>query len=243
MVRVHGADAIREAAARARPLLEYMVRRIVGRHELTSIEHRSAAVADALPVLEQLTDPVRRSEYAHLLADLTGVADASVLQALDRRLGGRPKEVAQTMKRGTARERMEREMLKLVARDADIFRTFVTRLGDDHFGNASHRRAFVALRDADGDVSSLVSGADERLSALIAQLAVEPLEGEATEEYAEGVWTRLQEFLLRSRSDALRLRLQKLDPTSDPGYEELFRELVAVDADLRRLREGVRDVV
>jgi DNA primase len=243
MVAKHGADGIREAAARAKPLLEYMVRRIVGRHELGTIEQRSAAVADALPVLEQLSDPVRRSEYAHLLADLVGVADSSVLQALDRRLGGRPKEVARTMKRGTARERVEREMLKLLARDADTFGTFVSRLGEDHFGNASHRRAFTALRDSDGDVSSLVAGADERLGALIAQLAVEPLEGDAGEEYAEGVWTRLQGFLLKSRSDALRVRLQKLDPTSDPSYDGLFRELVAVDGDLRRLQEGVRDVV
>jgi len=243
MVAKHGADAIREAASRAKPLLEYMVRRIVGRHELGTIEQRSAAVADALPVLEQLSDPVRRSGYAHLLADLVGVEDTSVLEALDRRLGGRPKEVARAMKRGTARERVEREMLKLLTRDADTFRTFVSRLGEDHFGNASHRRAFVALRDADGDVSSLVAGADERLGALIAQLAVEPLEGDPSEGYAEGVWARLQEFLLRSRSEALRVRLQKLDPTSDPSYEQLFRELVAVDGDLRRLRDGVRDVV
>jgi DNA primase len=243
MVAKHGADGIRESAARAKPLLEYMVRRIVGRHELGTIEQRSAAVADALPVLEQLSDPVRRSEYAHLLADLVGVADSSVLQALDRRLGGRPKEVARTMKRGTARERVEREMLKLLARDADTFGTFVSRLGEDHFGNASHRRAFTALRDSDGDVSSLVAGADERLGALIAQLAVEPLEGDAGDGYAEGVWTRLQGFLLKSRSDALRVRLQKLDPTSDPSYDGLFRELVAVDGDLRRLQEGVRDVV
>jgi len=243
MVAKHGAEGIREAAARAKPLLEYMVRRIVGRHELGTIEQRSAAVADALPVLEQLSDPVRRSEYAHLLADLVGVADSSVLQALDRRLGGRPKEVARTMKRGTARERVEREMLKLLARDADTFGTFVSRLGEDHFGNASHRRAFTALRDSDGDVSSLVAGADERLGALIAQLAVEPLEGDAGEDYAEGVWTRLQGFLLKSRSDALRVRLQKLDPTTDPSYDGLFRELVAVDGDLRRLQEGVHDVV
>src|SRR3712207_7047625 len=41
------------------------------------------------------------------------------------------------------------------------FRTFVSRLGEDHFGNAAHRRAFVALRDAEGDVSSLVAGRSE----------------------------------------------------------------------------------
>jgi DNA primase len=243
LVAKHGPEAVREAAAGARPLVEYMVRRTVGRHDLSTIEGQSAAVAAALPMLEQLTDPVRRSEYAHLLADLAGVSETSVLQSLDRRFGGRPKEVARTMKKGTARERVEREMLKLLARDADIYRGLVGRLGEDHFGIAGHRRAFEALRDADGDVSALVGGAEEKLAAMIAQLAVEPLEGDGTIDYAEGVWARLQEFLLKARSDALRLRLQKLNPTTDPEYDDLFRELVGVDGDLRRLREGARNVI
>jgi hypothetical protein len=52
----------------------------------------------------------------------------------------------------------------------------------------------------------------------------------------------LQEFLLKSRSDALRIRLQKLNPTSDPDYDGLFNELVAIDGELRRLREGAEAV-
>jgi hypothetical protein len=51
------------------------------------------------------------------------------------------------------------------------------------------------------------------------------------------VWTRLQEFLLKARSDALRIRLQKLNPTSDAGYGELFDELVSIDGELRRIRQ------
>ena len=53
---------------------------------------------------------------------------------------------------------------------------------------------------------------------------------------------RLQEFLLKSRSDAMRMRLQKLNPTTSPEYDDLFRELVAVDGDLRRLRHSGHDV-
>jgi DNA primase len=243
MVAKHGPDSVRQAAASARPLVEYMVRRVVGRHDLSTIEGQSAAVASALPMLEQLSDPVRRSEYAHLLAELSGVSEAGVLQSLERRLGGRPQEVARAMKKTTAQERVEREMLKLLARDADTYREFVNKLEGDHFRTAAHRRAFDALHDADGDVSALVGGADEKLAALVAQLTVEPLDGDPSPEYAQGVWSRLQEFLLKQRSEALRMRLQKLNPTTDPEYDGLFRELVVVDGDLRRLRLGARDVV
>jgi DNA primase len=237
-VRKHGGDAVREAAAGARPLVEYMIRRTVGRRDLSTVEGQSGAVADALPILEGLTDPVRRSEYAHLLADLAGVGEASVVVALERRLEGRPQEVAKTMKRVSAQERVEREMLKLLVRDADTFRGLVGKLEEDHFRNTSHRAAFEALRDVDGDVSALVAGADEKLAAMISALAVEPLEGDADDVYVHGVWSRLQEFLLKGRSDALRARLQKMNPTIEPEYEALFSELVATDGELRRLRSG-----
>nr|MBA3738789.1 DNA primase [Actinomycetota bacterium] len=84
-VAKHGADAVREAAKAARPMVEYMVRRTVERHDLSNVEGQSAAVADALPMLQKLQDPVRRSEYGHLLADLTGVSEDSVRTALQRR--------------------------------------------------------------------------------------------------------------------------------------------------------------
>jgi hypothetical protein len=51
------------------------------------------------------------------------------------------------------------------------------------------------------------------------------------------VWARLQEFALKRKSSALRQRLQKLNPTTDDDYDGLFEELIAIDGELRRLRE------
>ncbi len=53
-VAKHGVEAVRHAAAGARPIVEYMLRRTVARHDLTSVEDRSAAVAEALPILGRL---------------------------------------------------------------------------------------------------------------------------------------------------------------------------------------------
>ena len=121
-VAKHGADGVRAAATQSRPLVEYMVRRTVARHDLSTVEGQSAAVADTLPILEGLSDPVRRSQYGHMLADLAGVSESSVMQALDQRLGGRPQEVAKTMKRVSAQEKVEREMLKLLVGDGETYR-------------------------------------------------------------------------------------------------------------------------
>jgi hypothetical protein len=51
------------------------------------------------------------------------------------------------------------------------------------------------------------------------------------------VLARLQDFALKRKSAALRLRLQKLNPMTDPTYDGLFHELIAIDGELRRLRD------
>ncbi len=235
-VAKHGAEAVRRAAAEARPLVEYMVRRTVSRHDLTSIEGRSTAVAEALPMLEKLADPVRRSEYAGLLASLAGVSETSVLTSLQRRLGGKPQEVAKAVRRGSGAERVEREMLRLLVADHANWQAYAARLRPDHFRHAAQRHLFETLVEHDGQVGALVSGDDPKQSARFAALVVESIEGDPTPDYAEAVWTRLQEFSVRDRADALRVELQKRNPVNDPGYDELFAQLVELDGELRRLR-------
>jgi DNA primase len=240
-VAKHGADAVSEAATTARPLVEYMVRRTVDRHDLSNVEGQSAAVSAALPIIQELQDPVRRSEYGHLLADLTGVAEDSVRKSLERRLGGHPEQVAKALKRASARDRVEREMLRLLARDREIFDAYASRLDDDHVRSPAGRAALASLREAGGDVSALAGADDPKVAAAASALTLEPLEGDPTPEYAAHVFARLQEFLLKGKSDELRLRLQKLNPQTEAGYDELFHELVAVDGELRRIRQGLLD--
>jgi DNA primase len=238
----HGGETLRELAAGAVPLVEYMVRRTVGRHDLSTIEGQSAAVAAAVPLLEQLGDPVRQSEYAHLLAELAGVSEGSVVLKLERQLSGRPVEVQQAVRRASAQERVEREMLRILARDDVAYRSIAPRLSDEHFRSSRNRQLMALLRDADGRVSgaSLEGGDDEVVQALTA-LALEPLDGDQLPGYPEEVWARLQEFLLRRRSVALRQELQKMNPVTDPRYDELFQRLIAADGELRRLRERGHD--
>ena len=237
-VRQHSADAFRELAGKARPLVEYMVRRTIGRHDLSSIEGQSAAVAAALPLLEGLSDAVRQGEYAHLAAELAGVSEASVMLSLERRMAGRPIDVAQAVKRASVQDKVEREMLRLLARDADVWLALAPRLSEEHFLSAQNRKLFALLSEVHGDVRIVVAGSDDDGEVrAVSALALEPLDGDLTPEYAEDVWARLQELVLKRRSAALRQKLQKLNPTTDPKYDGLFEQLIATDGELRRLKE------
>ncbi|HVF09086.1 MAG TPA: DNA primase [Actinomycetota bacterium] len=240
----HGAEGVRRAATGARPLVEYMVRRTIGRYDLTSVEGQSQAVSEAMPIIGGLTDPVRRSEYAHLVADLAGVTEFSVVQALDARRRGRPADVmVESPRRMSARDKVEREMMKLLVRDRAIYDEYASLLTDDHLRSAVARTALAALREAGGEASVVAGGDDEKLAAVLSALAVEPLDGDGGAEYARSVWSRLQELVLKRRSDTLRMQLQKLNPTTDEGYDELFAQLVTIDGELRRLRQGIRSSV
>jgi hypothetical protein len=48
---------------------------------------------------------------------------------------------------------------------------------------------------------------------------------------------RLRTFVLKAQSDEVRGRLQRMNPTTDADYDELFRRLVEIDGELRRLKE------
>ena len=200
-VAKHGADAVRTAAASARPLVEYMVRRTVERHDLSTIEGQSAAVSAALPILERLGDPVRRSEYAGLLADLAGVSHASVAQSLSRHLGGKPAEVATTMKRGTARERLEREVVRLIAR-GDLEPDLAATDRRERSVDAEAATARSSRCETPDGTAARSSGPTTPICPRRSPPSmVEPLEGDPSPAYAEAVVDRLRTFVLKARSD------------------------------------------
>ena len=238
LVREQGADGLLELARTAVPLVEYMIRRTVGRHDRSTIEGQSAAVAATVPLLEHLADPVRQSEYAHLIAEIVGVSEGSVVLTLERGLSGRPTEARQAVKRASAQDKVEREMLRLLARDAETFASIGPRLSEEHFQAARHRELLRMLLESGGDVGASVARAvDDKAVRALSALLLEPLEGEAVPGYAEDVWARLQEFALRRRSARIRHELQQMNPTTDPRYDGLFQELISTDGELRRLRE------
>jgi hypothetical protein len=163
-----------------------------------------------------------------------------VVLGLERRLSGRPVEVQQAIKRVSAQERVEREMLRLLARDAEIHAALASQVEPGHFQGARNQELLGLLLRSGGDVGAFVGRAsDDRVVKALSALTLEPLDGEPSLEYARDVLARLQEFALKRTSRALRQELQKLNPQTDPRYDELFQRLIAIDGELRRLRDRV----
>jgi len=252
LVKQRGAEAFEELASRAQPLVEYMIRRTLREKDLLDPEAQTRAVNEALPIVAGLEDPVRRGEYAGLLADLAGVSANSVALSLDRMgRGARPAESVRipdraddTQVRVPARE-VEREALKLLLQHADTCSEELAALEEGLFSTERHRKVFSFVQATPGPPAELVERAQEEgLARLLAELSVEPVRGEPTAAYAERVVSRLEELSLKRRIDTLKKRLERLNPVTDPQtYDSLFEEYIALEGERRkvRARAGERD--
>ncbi len=104
--------------------------------------------------------------------------------------------------------------------------------------------------DALPSAGSLVATAQERpngdqLGRALAALAVETVKsgGEPIEDYAERQFFRLEEFAFKRQADAIRVKLQKVNPVSAPGaYQPMFDEWLELVTASRRAREKAEAV-
>jgi DNA primase len=258
-----GGEAFLELAAKATPLIEYMIERSLTGKDLSGVEDRARAVRTGLALVAGLEDPVRRQEYARLLAGKVGESEVSVMLQLDRmaaETGEGPAPVVQRAgrARGGPDEEVEADVLKLVIQNPGLAEGWQGRLSADHFAKPTHRRVYELVDEAwraGGDAAlpaaaSLVALAHgkangEQLARTVAALAVEPPRspGEPTADYVERQFLRLEEFLLKRRADAIRKELQRLNPLKVPEeHLELFQEMAELDGAARRAREAAEAV-
>ena len=87
---------------------------------------------------------------------------------------------------------------------------------------------------------SLAQARSEQLGREVAALAVEPLEsgGEPTEEYADRLFLRFEEFGLDHQIEEVRRELQRINPLKAPEeHDALFDQLASLAGAKRRVRE------
>jgi DNA primase len=261
-VTANGGEAFAALAERAVPLVEYMIERTLVGRDLSTIEDRTRAVKVGLALLADLEDPVRREEYARILADKVGESERSVMQQLEQSRGdvgtespGAAQATASAMRpaRLGPDEEVEREVLKLLVQAPALCTEWRGRLTPDMFAKPTHRKAFELIAESfdrgGSSVSELLGMAEERggdqLGRVVAVVAMEPSKssGEPTREYAERTFLRLEEFSLKRRADVLRKELQKMNPVKSPEeYDRMFIDLAALEGARRRAREAAEAV-
>jgi DNA primase len=254
-----GDTAVLDLVARRIPLVEFVLRSTVGRHNLETAEGRVAALDKAIPLVAQIKDRSLRDEYARRLAGLIGLDDPMQVvvrvrgleRATDRRAQDeRPAQTTPASRLDESVVRVEREVLKIALQLPAIAGPQFDALGEEAFLHPAHRALRAAIASA-GGAATAVKGAgwtnsveehmsEESLRRGVHALAVEPLlmGVEGQEHYADSVLARLHEIVTSRQVAALKSRIQRLNPLEHAEeYARLFGELISLEGYRRVLRE------
>jgi DNA primase len=249
-----GDVAVRDLVARREPLIAFALRSVLSKYDLDTAEGRIAALRSAAPLVAKIKDRALRPEYARKLAGDLGMDLEPVNRAVGAAGGGAPPPRPTGRPAAPAADDpmvvVEREVLKLALQAPVLAGPMFDAIDAADYTHPIHAEVRAAITVAGGACSG-TSGAvwvervreactDLAASALIAELAVEPLrlDAEPDPRYVAVTLARLQHASVSRRLQEVKSRLQRLNPvTHKDEYLTLAGELFSLEQRARALRE------
>lgn len=262
-----GDAAVQRMIDTRKPMFEFMLRQVLTRYNLETVEGRVAALRAAAPVVAEIRDPSLRPGYTRELARMLGMDLSEVSRAVasgrpahtEQRRESEPPRQPTPAESGPTMRQLQADPSTRLERDALMaLLQYPSLVGSDLAQRAMHSRfdnaTLAVVRD--GIVGSLASSPTAAESPdwislvaqevpapyanLVKELAVAPIPERSEREltaYVRGVASALVDKDLTRRKRELLGRLQRSDPADRDAYNALQRELMQVEADRRRLRE------
>jgi DNA primase len=262
-----GDQAVRGLVDGRIPLVEFMLRTTVNKHDLGTVEGQNAALDEGAPLVAAIKDHARRDDFARKLAGLIGIDEPNRVVALVRglvRISERSVGRGQPSRTPTSREpaaplvgvpprlaHLEREVLKAVLQYPATVGTQFDVLGPIAFQVALHRQLQQAIASAGGATSETAGPAwldriaehlppDAEARTSLNALAVETLreKPERQPRYAEAMVVSLADKVVAREVAELKSKVQRLFAVGD--HDEAGRvhsELVERERQYRQLRE------
>lgn len=261
-----GDDAVRRLIDTKEPMFEFVIRQTLAAYDLETVEGRVGALKASAPVIADIRDPSLRPGYTRVLARHLGMDLGEVQAAITRAGKGATRATAARNSAAAADEppterpaslrdlpgdpttRLERDALMAILQHPDLAgRELVQRAVLTGFGNATLaviRDAIAATLDSFGTpgwFATVTETVPTPMASLVQQLAVAPIperaERDLTSYVREITVALIDRDLLRQSHDMLG-RLQRIDPKERESYRALQGELMALEVERRRLREG-----
>jgi len=248
-----GDDAVRNLVKTRKPMFEFMIRRVLGKYNLETVEGRASALRESAPVVSSIRDASLTIGYRRSLAGWLGVDIAEVERAV-KSVGRAPEQPEQERPTGPSLTQLATDPLTRLERDAvmailqhpvDVGAELIGRFGEVRFGDENLAVVRDAIVTSAAQLESpqwlpTISGeVPEHYSTLVQQLGIAPIpqRDELMASYCIGVVTALiDRDLLRQKKDLLGA-LQRLNKEEQAEkYNELQRELVRIEADRRSVR-------
>jgi DNA primase len=246
----HGDEAVQALVHNRVPLFQFAITSIIKGYDLNTAEGRTAALAEAAPVVARIKDPALRPEYTRMLAGWLGVDVEMVARQVSGSARGLPSgsPARRTPPRASAESTVERESLKCILQQPESCQEWFGSIEATAFTHPKAQSVFEAISKAGGPSSAsgmawidqvLEQASDDDVRSLVRELSVEPLPAESgqDERYAVGMLARLLELDAGRRIEEVRGRLQRTEP-EDQAHHALFADLLALEELRRSLRQG-----
>jgi DNA primase len=265
-----GEQAVRDLIESRVPMFEFVIRQVVSRYDLDTVEGRVAALREAAPIVSDIRDASLKPGYARELARITGV-DVLEAQAAVARGGSRdaakPSTAQRTASTGASAQdsetppgastpivlgndpatRMEREaLMAMLQMPSDVGPELLAHAVQSYVANPS----LAIVRDAIGanleDVSPtswierVSSDVPDNVRALVTQLAVAPLPERSEREMATYASAIVMSLIER---DLVRKKADLVSRMQrlDPSATDESREIQRQLLDLEAQRRRFRD--
>lgn len=253
-VSANGPGALAEVIEHAVPLMQFVLERRLSRHDLGSPEGRAGALSDAASLLATVKGTLLAQDYANILADRLLTDYGTVRKAIDEArpafAGARADDVEtdQAASAGppsppSASAKAERALVGLVAACPELREKAQELLTK----GLLHDARAVAMLDAvlasgtsNGEtLLEAIRARDPELGELLGDVMFAPPKGVEASTVARELLSKLKEFALERQIVQSKARMRALDPVKDrDDYDELFREIAAMQLALDRLRRG-----
>jgi DNA primase len=159
-VRAHGADEYNRRRGEAAPHMQFVLEQAMRDRNLHNPPEKSEAVAEVLPFVRAVRNPIQRREYFDISMDSLRVEDLSLRQELWKSVSARdPKAAAsnEEIKKKVARASVgamtesEKILLELLLHDADLRGHILPQLYESDYEGLASAAIFEALRRADAE--------------------------------------------------------------------------------------------
>ena len=165
-------EALAAAVADAQPFLAFRLRRAVDGAPARTPEDRARLAERAMAVVNEHPDANVRKLYAGQVASEVGLPVADLVRIAER--GTRRPSVAVAAPRPQGwRENAEFAAITVLAQDWDAIAGWLI---EELFHDETHRRAFLALAEAGGDLDAAIEAADPDAREVLTRAAVADLD-------------------------------------------------------------------
>ena len=165
-------EALAAAVADAQPFLAFRLRRVIDGAPARTPEDRARLAERAMIVVNEHPDANVRKLYAGQVASEVGLPVADLVAIAERRTRRPSVAVAPTRPAGW-RENAEFAAIATLAQDWDSIAGWLI---EELFDDDTHRRAFLVLAAAGGDLDAAIESADPDAREVLARAAVADLD-------------------------------------------------------------------